>query len=76
MINDWIARRCYGTGDATVPGDACTVSRTDVFDAPIALLCQFVAVGVDVVVGGINGCTHDDVVDCCRRSLILILLLI
>ena len=39
------------------------------FDAPLALLCQLVAVGVDVVVG-IDGCTHDDVVACCRRSLI------
>ena len=39
------------------------------FDAPLALLCQLVAVGVDVVVG-IDGCTHDDVVACCRRLLI------
>ena len=49
------------------------------FDAPLALFCQLVAVGVDVVVVvvvvvvGIDGCTHDDVVACCRRSLILIL---
>jgi hypothetical protein len=51
---------------------AVSVSRADVFDAPLALFCQLVAVGVDVVVG-IDGCTHDDVVACCRRSLILIL---
>ena len=36
------------------------------FDAALALLCQLVGVGVDVVVVGINGCTHDDVVACCR----------
>ena len=44
------------------------------FDAPLALLCQLVAVGVAVdvvVVVGIDGCTHDDVEACCRRSLII-----
>ncbi len=39
------------------------------FDAPLALLCQLVAVGVDVVVG-IDECTHDVIVACCRRLLI------
>ena len=50
MLSGWVARRCYGTGTG-----ACSVSRADVFDAPLALLCQLVAVGVDVVVVGING---------------------
>jgi len=65
---------------------AVSVSRADVFDAPLALFRQLVAVGVDVVVVdvvvvvvgvdvvvvvGIDGCTHDDVVACCRRSLII-----
>ena len=42
------------------------------FDAPLALLCQLIAVGGNVVVVvGIDGCTHDDVVACCRRSLFI-----
>ena len=59
--------------EVTAGTDAGSVSRADMFDASLALLCQLDAVGVDVVVVGIDGCTHDDVVACCRRSLILIL---
>ena len=53
-----------------VPGDAEALKLVLAM-SPALMFCQLVAVGVV----GIIGCTHDDVVACCKRSLIYIYIL-